>query len=627
MDQSMREALARATGAFNGTVAERLPIGDKADFEAAERGFLAPLPEGRVMTATGSTAWNIHNWDFLDGDCPPTVNPSLWRLAQLNAKSGLFEVVDGVYQARACDYANMTLIRGETGWIVIDPLTVAETAAAALDLANETLGARRVAAIIVTHSHPDHYGGLQGVIADADNPPPIYAPEGFMEAVASEGVMGGTPMQRRAIYQFGNFLPLGPEGAVDGGIGKALARGRRTFARPSDLVAETGEERVIDGVTFRFLMASGTEAPAEFAFYIPDYRVLCMAEVCNQTFHNLIPPRGAEVRDARLWARTIDRAIELFADEAETLINVHNWPVFGNAALRAYLAEQRDIYKYTHDQALRLANLGHTPNEIAHLVAEPDWLSERFHARGYYGSLSFNLRAVYQRYFGFYDGVPANLEPLPPETLGAHMVEALGGPGAVRDKAREAMAADQLQWAATLLNHLVFSGQGDDEARAMLAEVYRHQGFRHESGIMRNIYLTGAMELEKGVDPRLKGRGRNTDLGAMMSPVDWFDAVAARLNPERARGRAFRLNFSMDGTDALVFVERQTEFARIEARSEDAEASITAPQRVLDGLLAGDTTLDDAVADGLGIEGDRAVFEDWLALHDPTDLGFAIVTP
>jgi len=351
------------TLSHNQSVADHLPLADRKAFDDAKRGWIASLPQGGVDRADGGKAWDNAWFDFLDGPCPDTVNPSLWRHGQLNAINSLFEVCDGVWQARACDYANITLIRGDTGWIIVDPLMTRETSATVLKLINDTLGTRPVSAVIVTHCHPDHFGGIRGVVGDdPDSYPPIYAPEKFMEYAASEGVLGGNAMARRAIYQFGIGLPIGPEGLVDGGFGKTPGRGTRGFAPPSEYIAKTGETRVIDCVKFEFQMASGTEAPAEFTFYRPDQRLLCMAEVCTQNMHNLLPPRGAEVRDARLWARCIDEALLLFGDRTEVLVNSHNWPVWGAGEVGNFPSEQRDIYKYLHDQTLRLANLGHSPS-------------------------------------------------------------------------------------------------------------------------------------------------------------------------------------------------------------------------------------------------------------------------
>ena len=623
---TLSKILEKATARANESFGKRLPLDREQDFEAATRGRIAPLPEGGIDGPGDRKAWDIDAFDFLNGAPADTVNPSLWRMAKLNAVSGLFEVCDGVWQARAFDYANMTIIRGETGWILVDPLMAAESAAAALATVNATLDERPVSAVIITHTHPDHFGGTRGVI-DADNPPPIYGPEGFMEYAASEGVLGGNHTSRRAVYQFGITLPTGPEGLVDGGIGKTVAKGRRTFVPPTEFVGETGEERVIDGVRFVFMMASGTEAPAEFTFFLPEHRLLCMAEVCTQTMHNLMPPRGAQVRDALLWARCIDRALTMFGDQADCLINCHNWPVWGREELCRYLEEQRDIYKYIHDQTLRLANTGLTPNEIAAQIEEPDWLSGTFHSRGYYGTLSFNVRAVYQRYYGFFDGNPVNLDPLPPEAMGQRIVTSVGGPDAAIAIAAQAIEDDDLQWAATLLSHLVFSGGPPEDAAPMLALVYRHMGFRAESGIMRNIYLTGAAELERGVTPLPMAGGRNADLAATLPVRDWFDAFALRLNPDRTRGVSLSINFRIDGEELGLSVARQTEFARPGSFYEQSDATISISLVLLEQLAAGEMSLAGAEAAGAVIEGDAGIVQKWLDLHDKFDMWFDIVTP
>lgn len=624
--KKLEETITNSTLRYNNEFGSRLALDGDMAIEDVMRGRLNNVEQKPVLTSDGLTAWDISEYAFLQDKCPSTVNPSLWRMGRLNAVSGIFKVSDGIWQARAYDYANMTIIEGQTGWILVDPLMAKQAAEAALKDIKATLGERPISAVIITHTHPDHFGGIKGVI-EATNPPPIYAPEGFMEYAASEGVLGGNHTSRRAIYQFGITLRPGPEGLIDGGIGKTVAKGERTFIPPTEFIGNTGDERLIDGVKFVFQMASGTEAPAEFTFFIPEHNVLCMAEVCTQTMHNLMPPRGAQVRDPLLWSRCIDEAITMFSENTNTLINSHNWPVWGKENVVQYLEEQRDIYKYTHDQVLRLANIGHTPHEIADLIQEPDWLTSKFHARGYYGTLKFNARAVYQRYYGSYDGNPVNLDPLPPEKLGKHYVNALGGAEEVLELAARAIETDELQWAATLLSHLIFSDSQNSDAKQLLALVHRHQGYREESGIMRNVYLVGAKELEEGVKPLPMSGGRNSDLAATLSPQDWFDAFALKLNPEKARTCNFVINFVIDCSKIELSLNRQVEFARVTSNNNDADLNVVTTLEQLEQLASGLITIEDALADGMKMQGNNAIFEHWLEMHDTFDLWFNIVTP
>ena len=432
------------------------------DFDNAQRGFIAQWPGGRVEDERGRMVYDISRYAFIshDSPSPSTVNPSLWRQAQLNVIHGLFEVAPNVWQVRGYDISNITFIAGETGWVVIDPLTNENTARISLELANTHLGTRPVTAVIYTHSHADHFGGVLGVTTQADvdaGKCRVIAPEGFLHETVSENVIAGPAMSRRSNYQFGPLLPASPTSHIDSGLGKSVPLGASGLIAPTEDITYTGEELVVDGVRIVFQLTPETEAPAEMNFFFPDHGWLCMAENCTHTMHNLVPIRGAQVRDALSWSKYINESIELFGSNTSLMFASHHWPRWGNADIVHFLTLQRDLYRWMHDQTMRLANHGYVASEIAEMLTLPEDFLEHSHTRGYYGDLVHNVKAVHQRYLSWYDANPANLHKLPPSDAGKKYVELAGGEAALLQKAREAFERGEYRWVAELLNHLVFA--------------------------------------------------------------------------------------------------------------------------------------------------------------------------
>ena len=618
------------TAAANRAVAASLPLGELQSFEDARRGFVATDAPLKVVGSGGGTIWDFEAFAFIAGDAPDTVNPSLWRQAKLNGHHGLFEVVPGIHQVRGYDVSNMTLIEGRSGWIVVDALTTRETAAAALALARRHLGDRPVSAVIFTHSHVDHFGGIEGVLPPGPATVPIVAPEGFMEEATSENVLAGVAMGRRALYMYGLALPRSAVGHVDAGLGMSVPGGGAIGIRePTVIVDRTPQELEIDGVRFVFQNAPQSEAPAQLTFYLPDHKAWCGADIVVQTMHNLYTLRGAKVRDARRWSGYIDEAARLFGD-MQVVFASHQWPVWGNERALEFLRSQRDTYRYIHDQTLRLANHGYTPREIAEQLELPSTLRDRFSSRGYYGTVRHNAKAVYQAYFGWYDANPANLDPLPPVEAASKYVAAMGGPAKVRELARAAHEAGDDRWAATLLNHAVFADPDDGEARALLASVYDQLGFRAESGPWRDVYLTGAYELRNGI------QGTALDPPAAVgllthTPVERFlDALSVRLDGPAADGKRLRFNFVFTdlGETHVLELDNAVLHHRLGEPLPDADATVRLTRDLLIRLVIGEAGVRDLVmSDELAVEGSRLKLLSFLSLLDRPDGRFPIVTP
>ncbi len=620
------------TTSNNAAVAARLPLDDQQDFDDARRGLVASDPDLRVMGSAGTPIWDMPAYGFVDGDAPASVNPSLWRQAKLNNIHGLFKVTEGIHQLRGHDLANMTLIDGDTGWIVVDPLTSEETARAALAFARQHLGDKAVSAIIFTHSHVDHFGGVLGIVSAeevAQRSIPIIAPVGFLDEATSENIIAGITMGRRSLYMYGPRLPRGERGHVGSGLGKGPAFGTVGILPPTTIISETPTRMTVDGVKLVFQNAPGSEAPAEHTFYLPDRKAFCGAEVVSHNMHNLYTLRGAKVRDALKWAGYIDEIIELFG-EAEVYFGSHHWPIWGNARIIDFLEKQRDMYKYIHDQTLRLALLGYTPREIAETIELPEALQQSFPNRGYYGTVRHNAKAVYQRYFGWYDGNPANLNPLPPAEAGAKYVELAGGAANLLENAQSAYDAGEYRWAAEVLNHLVFANPKDEDAKSLLAKVYDQLGYQAESGPWRDSYLTAAFELRHG------GPDVGVDLASAVdmlkhAPLDRFlVAMAARLNPEKAEGKEMIVNLVFSDVGTSFVLELQNSVLRHYERDPNPNASVTLKitKDLFLRMMAGTAGIKDTLfGDDLEVEGSKLDLVSFFRLLDKPTGTFNIVTP
>jgi alkyl sulfatase BDS1-like metallo-beta-lactamase superfamily hydrolase len=621
-----------ATRAVNEALLQTLPPEDGADFERAKRGFIDTLPNARIETPNGAVPWDLTPFAFEEAeDCPDTVNPSLWRQARLNLNHGLFKVADGVYQVRGFDISNITFIEGETGFVVIDPLTTAEPAAAALTLMRKHRGDKPVSAVIYTHSHVDHYGGVMGVLSDADIAAGarIIAPEGFLAEAVSENVLLGNVMNRRATYMYGALLPRGPRGHVDAGLGKAVSLGQPSLVAPTESIARTGTRLDIDGVEVVFQVTPGTEAPAEMNFFFPKLGALCMAENCTCHLHNLYTPRGAQVRDAKAWSFYIDEAIDLFAGDTQALFASHHWPRWGADDARKFLIVQRDLYKYVHDQTLRMANHGLTPKEIAEDLALPPTLAAEWHTRGYYGTLNHNAKAVYQRYLGWFDGNPANLHPLPPIEAGRRYVDLAGGPDALIAKARTAFEAGDYRWVAEVVNHLVFADPANMEARELQADALEQMGYQAESGPWRAFYLTGAQELRNPAPTSPTPRQAALAQLPRLPGTYLLDALSVRLNGPKVGTGEFSFGVHFSDTDERFLVEVSNAVMRhYPDRGPPNGTAVTLSRAVLVQLISGVLPLETGVADGaVTVEGDAASFAMFLSWLDRFDFWFQIIAP
>lgn len=619
-----------ATKAAQARANAALPKETGQDLEFANRGFVATAADPVIRNAKGDPLWNMGAYGFVKDTAPETVNPSLWRHMTVLNKHGLFKLSDGVWQVRGFDVSNMTLIAGKTGWIVIDPLTRREAAAAAMALVDANLGKKPVSAVIYTHSHSDHFGGVRAIVSADDvkaGKVTIIAPEHFIEEAASENVIAGPAMGRRAQYQFGTALKPGAQGQMGSGIGMGLSGGEITLIAPTDIVRKTGETRDIDGVALEFQMVPETEAPAELNVMLPGLRTLIVGEIAVCSMHNILTPRGALVRNAAKWAGFLTEALRLYADRSDQVGMSHCWPHFGKDEVRRFLTVQRDTYKFLHDQSVRMMNKGMNATELAEQIAPPPALAAEWSARGYYGTWNHNSKAIYQRYLGWYDANPANLNAHIPTERGKRYVAAIGGAAKVMALAKTAMAGGDYRWSSDLLNQLVFAEPGNAAAKALLADSYEQQGYQAEGSLWRNMYLMAAQELRQGV--KTADTGVSIDMVSAIPTGIMLESIATRLDPAAIGDKRLTMNFVFADKDekAAVSVGNAVMVSEMGEAHAAPQATLTGPRQLFLALFFLKAPLAALEGAGLKVEGDRAAITALQAAIETPDAGFAIVTP
>lgn len=635
MAQEVPKEATIQTKSANDALYGQLPFTDKTDFSNAHRGFIAPLPQELIKGKQGNIVWNPQQYAFIkEGDkAPDTVNPSLWRQSQLINIGGLFEVTDGVYQIRNLDLSNMTIMEGKEGITVIDPLVSAETAKVGMDLYYQNRGKRPVVAVIYTHSHVDHYGGVRGVVDEADvksGKVKVYAPAGFMKEAVSENIMAGNAMSRRASYMYGNLLKPDAKGQVGAGLGTTTSAGTVTLIEPTNYITHTGQKEVIDGLTYDFMMAPGSEAPSEMLWYVEEKGMIEAAEDVTHTLHNTYSLRGAKIRDPLAWSKYINDVIARWGGKANIIIAQHHWPTWGNDNVVKLMKSQRDMYRYINDQTLRMANQGLTRDEIAANFKLPSGLAKSWASRGYYGSVSHDVKATYVFYLGWFNGNPATLDELPPVDAAKKYVDYMGGPDAIMQKAKDDYAQGNYRWVAQVTNKIVFADPHNKEARNLEADALEQMGYQAESGPWRNFYLTGAQELRNGV---VKGATPNTaspDTVKAMSPEMFFDYLAVHINGEKAANAkaVFNVDLGSDGGKYKLELENGVLNHSANVQASDADASIVLNRATLNKIILKEESLKQAKEKGeVTITGNQAKVDEFLSYLDSFDFWFNIVTP